>query len=58
MSDLQAIADRFEIEPLRGEFTGALMMRDYAGRGSGAGFTGRGDERAAPAGIRAAQCDL
>lgn len=29
MSDLQAIADRFEIESLRGEFTGAVMMRDY-----------------------------
>ena len=29
MSDLQAIADRFEIEALPGEFTDALMMRDY-----------------------------
>jgi ketosteroid isomerase-like protein len=29
MSDLQAIADRFDIEALRGEFTDALMMRDY-----------------------------
>ena len=29
MSDLQAIADRFEIEALRGEFTDALMLRDY-----------------------------
>jgi hypothetical protein len=29
MSDLQAIADRFEIEALRGEFTDALMMREY-----------------------------
>jgi uncharacterized protein (TIGR02246 family) len=29
MSDLQAIADRFEIEALRGEFTDALMMRDF-----------------------------
>ena len=29
MSDLQAIADRFEIEALRGEFTDAGMMRDY-----------------------------
>jgi len=29
MSDFQAIADRFEIEALRGEFTDALMMRDY-----------------------------
>lgn len=28
MSDLQAIADRFEIEALRGEFTDAGMMRD------------------------------
>ncbi|HYY75454.1 MAG TPA: nuclear transport factor 2 family protein [Gaiellaceae bacterium] len=29
MSDLQAIADRFDIEALRGEFTDAVMMRDY-----------------------------
>ena len=29
MSDLQAIADRFEIEALRGEFTDAVMMHDY-----------------------------
>ena len=29
MRDLQAIADRFEIEALRGEFTDALMMRDW-----------------------------
>ncbi len=29
MSDLQGIADRFEIEALRGEFTDAVMMRDY-----------------------------
>ena len=29
MSDLQAIADRVEIEALRGEFTDAVMMRDY-----------------------------
>jgi hypothetical protein len=29
MSDLQVIADRFEIEALRGEFTDAVMMRDY-----------------------------
>jgi ketosteroid isomerase-like protein len=29
MSDLQAIADRFEIEALRGEYTDAAMMRDY-----------------------------
>jgi ketosteroid isomerase-like protein len=29
MSDLQAIADRFEIEALRGEFTDAVMMGDY-----------------------------
>jgi hypothetical protein len=28
MSDLQAIADRFEIEALRGEFTDAVTMRD------------------------------
>jgi hypothetical protein len=29
VSDLQAIADRVEIEALRGEFTDAVMMRDY-----------------------------
>jgi ketosteroid isomerase-like protein len=29
MSNLQAIADRVEIEALRGEFTDAAMMRDY-----------------------------
>jgi ketosteroid isomerase-like protein len=29
MNELQAIADRFEIEALRGEFTDAGMMRDY-----------------------------
>ena len=29
MSDFQAIADRFEIESLRGEFTDAVMMRHY-----------------------------
>jgi len=29
MSDLQDIADRFEIEALRGEFADAAMMRDY-----------------------------
>jgi ketosteroid isomerase-like protein len=29
MSDLQSVADRFEIETLRGEFTDAVMMRDY-----------------------------
>ena len=29
MSDLQAIADRVEIEALRGEFTDATMDRDY-----------------------------
>jgi SnoaL-like domain len=29
MSDLQAIADRVEIEALRGEFTDAGMMRDF-----------------------------
>ena len=28
MSDFQAIADRVEIEALRGEFTDAAMMRD------------------------------
>ncbi len=30
MTDLQAIADRVEIEALRGEFTDAAMMRDRA----------------------------
>ena len=29
MSDLQAVVDRFDIETLRGEFTDAVMMRDY-----------------------------
>ena len=29
MSELQVIADRVEIEALRGEFTDAVMMRDY-----------------------------
>lgn len=29
MTDLQAIADRVEIEALRGEFNDAAMMRDY-----------------------------
>ena len=29
MSDVQAIADRVEIEALRGEVTDAAMMRDY-----------------------------
>ena len=29
MSNLQAIADRAEIEAPRGEFTGAVMMHDY-----------------------------
>jgi ketosteroid isomerase-like protein len=30
MNDSQAIADRVEIEALRGEFTDAVMMNDYA----------------------------
>jgi ketosteroid isomerase-like protein len=30
MSDFQSIADRFEIEALRGEFTDAVMMHNYA----------------------------
>ncbi|KKK05168.1 nuclear transport factor 2 family protein [Micromonospora sp. HK10] len=30
MSDFQSIADRVEIEALRGEFTDAVMMRDRA----------------------------
>ena len=29
MSDIQAIADRVEIEALRGKYTDAGMMRDY-----------------------------
>ncbi len=29
MNDLEAIADRVDIEALRGEFTDAAMMRDY-----------------------------
>ncbi len=31
MSELQAVADRIEIEALRGEFTDAIMMHDYDG---------------------------
>src|SRR5215831_21093345 len=34
MSDLQAMADRFEIEALRGEFTDAVMMHDPDRRAS------------------------
>ncbi len=34
MSDFQSIADRFEIEALRGEFADTLMMRDYNRRAS------------------------
>jgi hypothetical protein len=30
MSDFQAVADRVEIEALRGEFSDAAMMRDRA----------------------------
>jgi hypothetical protein len=29
MTDFQAIADRVEIEALRGELTDGVMMRDY-----------------------------
>jgi ketosteroid isomerase-like protein len=29
MSDMQSIADRVEIEALRGEYSDAVMMRDY-----------------------------
>jgi ketosteroid isomerase-like protein len=29
MSTIQAVVDRFEIEALRGEFTDAVVMRDY-----------------------------
>jgi hypothetical protein len=29
MTDIQAVADRVEIEALRGELTDAAMMRDY-----------------------------
>ena len=29
MSDLQAIADRVQIEALRGEFSDAVMMNDH-----------------------------
>jgi hypothetical protein len=32
MSELQAIADRFEIEALRGEFTDAGMIRNPVSR--------------------------
>ncbi|MEV0321515.1 nuclear transport factor 2 family protein [Streptomyces sp. NPDC050658] len=59
MSDLETIVDRFEIEALRGEFTDALMMRDYDRfaslftedgvwriPGGGIEFAGRADIRA------------
>src|SRR5690349_16560641 len=29
MTDLRAVSDRVEIEALRGEYTDAVMMRDY-----------------------------
>jgi hypothetical protein len=35
MTGFQSIADRFEIEALRGEFTHAVMMRDYGDAASG-----------------------
>ena len=38
MNDFQAIADRVEIEALRGEFTDAVMMRDYGGAASGRAY--------------------
>jgi hypothetical protein len=47
MSDLQAIADRVEIEALRVEFTDAGMMRDfdrYRRTPEGWKFTERADE--------------
>ena len=34
MSDVKAIADRFEIEALRGEFTDAVMSTTTAGGGT------------------------
>ena len=33
MSDLRAIADRLEIEALRGEFTDTVTRRDYGSWG-------------------------
>jgi len=52
MRDLEAIADRVELEALRGEFTDAAMMRDY-GR-LAALFTADGVLRIPDAGIELA----
>ena len=38
MTGFQSIADRFEIEALRGEFTDAVMMRDYGDAASGRAY--------------------
>ena len=52
MSDLQAIADRVEIEALRGEFSDAVMMNDHDRLASL--FTRDGVVRIPEAGIEAA----
>jgi hypothetical protein len=52
MTDLAAIADRVEIEALRGEFTDAAMMRDYE-RLAGL-FTADGTLRIPDAGVEVA----
>jgi ketosteroid isomerase-like protein len=52
MGDLQAIADRVEIEALRGEFTDAVMMNDHDRLASL--FTPDGTVRIPLAGIEAA----
>jgi ketosteroid isomerase-like protein len=55
MRDLETIADRVEVEALRGEFTDAAMMRDY-GR-LAALFTADGTLRIPDAGIELAGRD-
>jgi ketosteroid isomerase-like protein len=55
MSDLEAIADRVEIEALRGEFTDAAMMRDYGRLASL--FTPDGTLRIPDAGVELAGRD-
>jgi hypothetical protein len=55
MTDLQAIADRVEIEALRGEFTDAAMMRDRARLA--ALFTPGGTMSATPAADCCDACD-
>ncbi len=55
MSDLQAIADRVEIEALRGEFSDAVMMNDHDRLASL--FTDDGTVRIPEAGLEASGRD-